>query len=122
MDREQYDSEQINSPKDLALVIKRNFIVIIKISATWCGPCKNKNFLESYHNLKSKYERVNGIKFIELDIDKNSDILEDKNYYDIDVGAVPTFLISKKGTFTRKYEGCGYLDKINEYIRKASTS
>lgn len=134
MDREYCNLEKINTSKDLALIIKKNFLVIIKISASWCGPCKDKIFLESYRNLKSTYEmneleleskqkiesKTYGIKFVELDVDRDADILDNKKYYDIDVEAVPTFLISKNGAFTRKYEGCGNIDKITEYIENAT--
>ena len=116
MDCEQIDLEKINTSKDLALIIKKNFVVIIKISASWCGPCKNKKFLESYHNLKTTYKQIDKIKFIELDIDNNNDVLNDTKYYNIEIGAVPTFLISKNGSFTKKYEGSGHIDKITEYI------
>lgn len=116
MDCEYSDLEKINSSKDLALIIKKNFLVIIKISASWCGPCKNKKFLESYHNLKTTYKQIDKIKFIELDIDNNNDVLNDTKYYNIEIGAVPTFLISKNGIFTKKYEGSGHIDKISEYI------
>ena len=116
MDREEWEANKISKPKELALAIKKHTIVVIKISASWCGPCKNKKFLESYHKLKSIHSNNPDIKFIELDIDDDADIIEDKKYYDIDVNSVPTFLITKNGSFTKKYSGGGYLDDINEYI------
>lgn len=110
--------QKINSPKELALAIKKNQIVVIKVSASWCGPCKNKNFLESYHNLKHQYSMNPNVKFIELDIDEDVDILEDKKYYDIDIDSVPTFLLSKNGKFIKKYIGGGYLNEINIFIQE----
>ncbi len=107
---------KINSSQKLARLIKENTCVIIKISASWCGPCKNKEFLANYHKLKDNYSGVSDVKFVELDIDANSDIIEDKNYYDIEVNSVPTFLISKNGCFTRKYEGTTHLQSINKYL------
>lgn len=111
-------SISISSSKDLALLIKQNYIVVIKISASWCGPCKNKKFLHDYHQIKSKYENMSGVKFVELDVDDDSDIIEDTKYYKIDIDSVPTFLISKKGSFTRKYIGCGYFEQIDEYLNE----
>lgn len=108
--------EKINSSKELAKLIKKNLCVIMKISASWCGPCKNQNFLNNYDKLKNNFVSINGIKFIELDIDLDTDIIEDKNYYDIEINSVPTFIISKDGNFTRKYEGIEYLQQINEYL------
>lgn len=109
-------SNKINSSQKLARLIKENTCVVIKISASWCGPCKNKEFLANYHKLKDNYSGVSDIKFVELDIDANSDIIEDKNYYDIEVNSVPTFLISKNGCFTKKYEGTTHLQSINKYL------
>ena len=116
MDKEEWETNKISKPKELVLTIKKYTIVVIKISASWCGPCKNKIFLESYHKLKSIHSSNPNIKFIELDIDDDSDIINDKKYYDIDVNSVPTFLITKNGSFIKKYSGGGYLDDINQYI------
>lgn len=116
MDREEHEKNEISTPRDLAIAIKKHTVVVIKISASWCGPCQNKKFLESYHKLKSIHSSNMDIKFIELDIDEDVDIIENKKYYDIDVNSVPTFLITKNGSFTKKYIGGGYLDEINKYI------
>lgn len=110
---------KIECAKDLATLIKKNFIVVIKISASWCGPCKNKKFLESYHKIKSTYSDNMKIIFVELDVDEDEDILSNNKYYNIDVNSVPTFLISKNGSFTRKFEGSGYLNEISEYINSS---
>lgn len=106
----------VKTPRDLAQIIKKTPIVIIKISASWCGPCKNKKFLESYHDIKASYLNTNAVRFVEFDIDNDADILEDKDYYDIEIDSVPTFLIGYNGSFTRKFVGGGYLNEINEYI------
>lgn len=116
MDREQENSKTPKTPKDFAIMIKQTPVVVIKMSASWCGPCKNKKFLEAYYKLKSSYVENKNVKFIELDVDDDADIIEDSKYYNIEVNAVPTFLISKNGSFIRKYEGGGYLNEINECI------
>jgi len=119
MDMKQENSKSpktSKTPKDLALMIKQTPIVVIKISASWCGPCKNKQFLETYHKLKSSYSEKQEIKFIELDVDDDADIIGDSKYYNIEVNAVPTFLISKNGSFIRKFEGGGYLNEIDKFI------
>jgi thiol-disulfide isomerase/thioredoxin len=118
MDRENKKNlnDKIDSPKKLARLIKDNTCVVIKLSASWCGPCKNKSFLESYHKLKDNYSGTTMVKFIELDIDNDLDIIEDKNYYDIEVKVVPTFFISKNGNFTKKFEGLEHLQTINKYL------
>lgn len=107
--------EQINSAKKLAEYIKNNHCVVIKISANWCGPCKNTKFLEMYNNMKNIYTNTNIIKFIELDIDDDSYIIDSKEYFDIIIDSVPTFLISTNGNFTRKYSGAN-LEPVNKFL------
>lgn len=120
MEKEELD--KIKTSKDLVNVIKENLLVIIKISASWCGPCKNKFFLESYNKLKLSYSNITNIKFIELDIDLDSEIISDKKHYDIEIDSVPTFLISKDGVFIKKYIGGGYLNEINKYLLEVINS
>jgi thiol-disulfide isomerase/thioredoxin len=108
--------EKVDSAITLAKIIKNNNCVVIKISASWCGPCKNIKFLESYSKLKNNYTGVPDVKFVELDIDRDSWIIEDKINFDIDVNVVPTFFISKNGNFTRKFEGLEHLQTINKYL------
>lgn len=117
MEKEQQKNlNKIDSSQKLAKLIKENTCVIIKISASWCGPCKNKEFLNNYYSLKDKFINHNNIKFVELDIDENSDIIEDKKYYNIEINSVPTFMISKNGNFTRKYEGTTHINTIYKYL------
>lgn len=122
MDKEQEHLKDPKTPKELAIIIKQIPIVVIKMSASWCGPCQNKKFLESYHELKTSYSQNKNVKFIEFDIDNDVDIIEDNKYYNIEVNAVPTFLISKNGSFIRKFEGGGFLNEIDEFIYNAITN
>lgn len=120
MEKEQKKNlNKIDSSQKLAKLIKENTCVIIKISASWCGPCKNKEFLNNYHGLKDKFSSYNNIKFVELDIDENSDMIEDKSYYNIEINSVPTFMIAKNGNFTRKYEGTSHLGFIYKYLSES---
>lgn len=116
MEIQKNSNNKINTSQKLAKLIKENTCVVIKISASWCGPCKNKEFLNNYHKLKDNYADISNVKFVELDIDNNSDIIEDKNYFDMEVNSVPTFLISNNGSFTRKFEGTSCLQMINQYL------
>ena len=108
--------EKINTSKDLAIMIKKNFIVIIKITAEECGICKDKIFIESYNKLKLYYSNNPNIKFVELDINNDLEILHDKKYYHITNDYVPSFLITKNGSFIKKYIGANYFHDINNYI------
>lgn len=109
----------VSSAGKLARLIKNNTCVIIKISASWCGPCKNQEFLKNYYKLKTFYKDYQNVKFIELDVDSNSDILDNKKYYDIEVNSVPTFLVSINGSFVHKLEGTNYLTYINQVVNEA---
>lgn len=120
MEKEELVLDKIKTPKDLAILIKKNLLVIIKISASWCEPCKNKKFLESYYNLKLNFSKDTRVKFVELDIDDNSEIIGDKKYYDVEIDSVPTFLIAKNGSFIKKYIGGGHLNEIYEYLLDVS--
>ncbi len=118
MSKSQNDVE-IESSKDLAKLIKKTKLVVIKLSASWCGPCKNKTFLESYNLLKLKYKTNTLVDFIEFDIDKNANIIEDREFYDISIDSIPTLMITNNGNFTRKYEGTACINDINEYLIKS---
>lgn len=109
----------IESPRDLARLIKKTKLVVVKFSASWCGPCKSKSFLDSFKALKLKYKDIPDVEFVNLDVDKNSDIIEDKEYYSITIDSVPTIMITRNGDFTKKYEGTGCINKIDEYLFKS---
>lgn len=111
MEKQQIELSNL-TPKNLAIMIKKYKHIVIKISASWCGPCKNKKFISDYEQLKSKFVSDPNIFFLELDIDANSELIESKEYYDIEIESVPTFLISSNGNFSHKFIGAGYLNQI----------
>lgn len=118
MDKKQFTNKKlkIENAFELANLIRENKIVVIKISASWCGPCKNANFLKLYEEVKNNFIKSDNVKFVELDVDAHSDIIENKEYFDISIDSVPTFLLSKDGCFVKKYSGTSYLEIINNYI------
>lgn len=98
------NSEELNK------FILENDCVVVKISAKWCGPCKDATFLENYHKLKDTVKLLN-CKFIELDLNDNSNLINDTEFYDFDVEAVPTLLVFKHKLFS-KYTGTACLNNI----------
>ena len=112
----EYQIEKISEPKDLAKLIKKTKCVILKFSATWCGPCQNKEFKKKYEELKSNYTNQVSIKFIELDLDKNEELINDTQYYNFNVSSIPHFKICYDGNVVEQYTGASNLDDINNYI------
>lgn len=89
---------------------------VVKISASWCGPCKNKQFLESYCNLKKQHENNNDVSFIELDVDKNEDIISQRNLYNLKVTCVPTIKIFNNTNEINTYTGINCLENVSNDI------
>ena len=83
-------------------VLQKAAVSIVKVTATWCGPCKRINpyFLE----LCSRYP---DIEVYELDISKATEEGGDASMLlsALDVSGVPTFVCFKKGVEVAKYVG-----------------
>ena len=73
-------------------------------------------FLYSYHELKNKYKDVNTVQFIEFDVDKNENLINDKSYYDIEVKSVPTFILFENEKEIDRITGAQTREKLNEFI------
>lgn len=111
MEKQQIELSEMTS-KNLAIMIKKYKHVVLKIGASWCGPCKNKKFISDFEQLKLKFVSDSNVIFIDLDIDANADLINSKEYYDINIDSVPTFLVSSNGNFSHKFIGAGYLNQI----------
>ncbi len=109
-------SSQFDTPKDLAKCIKNTKCVVLKFSATWCGPCQNKEFKKRYHNVKDSFKGYSDIKFIEFDVDEDSELVNDTQYYDFSVSSIPHFKICYDGNIVKDFTGGGHLDDINEIV------
>ena len=113
MDSEKYEENQIDSSKKLFNVITNNEIIVLKFSASWCGPCQNKKFKKEYNETKKK---LSNVKFVELDVDDDDSIINDKTYYNITVNSVPYFLLGYNNNFVKEYFGTNSLNNIKEDI------
>jgi thiol-disulfide isomerase/thioredoxin len=101
---------------ELLNTIKNTKCLIIKFSASWCGPCKNKTFLENYYNVKNTYNDNLDVKFLDFDVDKNKNFVEDEKLK-FNITSVPTFLIYGNNKLLNQYNGTNCLDKIDADIK-----
>ena len=106
----------IKNSNDLYDLIDTNKIVVLKFSASWCGPCQNSNFKNMYNSLKNNFK--NNVKFYELDVDKDEEIINDKTYYEVNVKSVPYFLIAYDKNFEYEFSGTNCINDINNIIIK----
>ena len=85
--------------------ISKQQSVIVKISATWCGPCKRiKNLVYD------RFMETNNVILVEVDYDQNKDIVK----Y-LRVNGVPT-LISFKYGYPDKIASGGQPQVVNNFF------
>ncbi len=108
---------KINEPIDLAKIIKNTKCVVLKFSASWCGPCQNREFKKRYYNIKDEFSEYSDIKFIEFDVDDDAGIVNDTEYYDFGISSIPHFKICYDGNIVKDFTGGGHLDDIKEIVQ-----
>lgn len=109
----------IESPKDMAKLIKKTKCVIVKFSANWCGPCQNYQFKHNYEDLKENCEKYSDfIKFVELDVDEDNEIVNSTKYYDFKIKSIPHIKFCFDGDIIKEYNGINCLDDILKNINK----
>jgi thiol-disulfide isomerase/thioredoxin len=99
---------------DLANIITSNKYVILKFSASWCGPCQNKDFKSRYELFKSNKRNI---IFFEFDIDDDKEIIDCKEYYDFNIKSIPHFKMCYNGSVVREYNGTN-LQQMDEDLNK----
>ena len=98
---------QINSA-GFAEAIKSDSPIFIKIFANWCSPCKlMKEVLE---NVASKNK---GVAFLELDVDKATDVTTELN-----ITGIPTMVMFQSGIETGRLEGYNAELKVQDFIER----
>lgn len=102
--------------KELLSLISTTKCLVLKFSASWCGPCKNASFLKSYHDLKDQYKNNSDVLFLEFDVDLNEDLINDEQF-NFDIASIPTIKIYNKGKLLNQYLGIGYLKEISTDIK-----
>jgi thioredoxin 1 len=105
------------TPEELVRVMNETHCLVLKFSASWCGPCKSKTFLEAYHNLKDQYTDNSNVKFIEFDVDDDETLVNEKGLYNFNISSIPTIKIFHKGKQVNEYKGAGNLNKVESDIK-----
>ena len=105
------------TPQQLLTIMTDTKCLILKFSASWCGPCKNKVFLEAYHKLKEQYLTNSNVKFIELDVDNDDQLINETKLYNFNIGSIPTIKIYHDGALLNEYLGTDKIDKVESDIK-----
>ena len=87
-------------------VINSDVPVLVDFWATWCGPCKM-----IAPSLDELSEEMPNIKFVKIDIDKNSGYAGQ-----LGIMSIPTLLIYKNGEVVGKQVGAMPKDSIKNFI------
>ena len=104
------------TPSDLINFLKSTKCTVIKFSASWCGPCKNKDFLQNYHILQNIYAEDSNVIFFQYDIDEYEELVSEKKLYDFNITAVPTIKIFNFDKLMNEYKGIPNMENIKNDI------
>lgn len=85
----------ISGQRELETLLKTKTALVLKFSATWCGPCRA--FAPFMDKLDAQFP---GVAMYEVDLDANQDLAKEYS-----VTAVPTVLLFKKGKLTGRIQG-----------------
>lgn len=87
-------------------------ITVVKVSATWCGPCKSyKPIFEEF----AKNHETENVHFAEADADENSELTAKAG-----VRGIPCTLIYNNGELKSKTTGMIDANKLSELLEAAN--
>lgn len=102
---------ECKSSKNLKSLIQNNNVVVVKLGATWCGPCQaiksdfDKLAVRTIENLNQLGESKPSIAFLSIDID---DMCQDNGMKwgdHLNCSGVPMFLIFSHGKTKNSFMG-----------------
>lgn len=112
---------ECKSSQNLKSLIQNNNVVVVKLGATWCGPCKaikadfDSLAVRTIENLKQLGENRPSIVFLSIDID---DMCQDNGMKwgdHLNCSGVPMFLIFSRGKTKNSFMG-GDLNPVMDCI------
>lgn len=105
-----------SNPIELFDLLKSTKCIVLKFSASWCGPCKNESFLEKYYRLKKEFENNEDVLFLEFDVDEHENLVNEKDIYNFDIKAVPTIKIFNFDKQMNVYKGIPNMANVKNDI------
>lgn len=91
-------------------VLDHKGIVLVDFYAEWCGPCKITSPI-----IDELSEEKKEIKFLKVDVDKDSDLASEYNIF-----SIPTFIIFKDGKPINQFAGAqskdGFLSELDTAV------
>ncbi|KAG8068313.1 hypothetical protein GUJ93_ZPchr0005g15085 [Zizania palustris] len=98
-------TDQVSWEKKMEEVAKLDKTVVVKFSATWCGPCRNA--APVYSELSLKHPEI---VFVSVDVDEMPDLVTQ-----FDICATPTFIFMKGEEEIDKLVGGNHEDLENKF-------
>ncbi|MBR4590162.1 co-chaperone YbbN [uncultured Methanobrevibacter sp.] len=92
-------------------IVSNGGLMVIKVSATWCGPC---NTYKPVFEEVAKNNTDESIQFAEADADENDELIAAAG-----VRGVPTTLIYNKGNLVAKKAGFIDSETLTKLINEA---
>lgn len=96
---------------DIENNIKNNNIVVVKIGATWCGPCKSEKLKIKYKELKNTFSGK--VIFYELDVNEHEELMKNKLF---ETDSIPNFKLFISGEKKLDLMGIDAIQKIEETL------
>jgi thiol-disulfide isomerase/thioredoxin len=91
----------------------KNNIVVVKIGATWCGPCQSEKLKKKYNKLQNTFS--DKVIFYELDVNEHEELLSNKLF---ETNSIPNFKLFISGEKKLDLVGINAIKTIEEALIK----